>query len=228
MVPRRRRGGWAEEPTLPAAVPFPPSSSSEEDEAEAPEEVPFERAKAEAEARRSLAEAAARRERAELRAKRRRRQELFKEQKEKKALPAAVLEALHPAPPHSENKESDSTNEGRKEDGSDNGIEEYASGEDSKDETVTVRLKEGYSAVCLKGQDLTSWHQQTAKDFIHNHLYGPGTSRTTANQFFSLANKTSQVKKPAVQFVKKSWGAEKKERAQRFKQHRISKLETAT
>ncbi|XP_006027319.2 nucleolar protein 7 [Alligator sinensis] len=146
----------------------------------------------------------------------------------RRALPAAVLEALRPAPPHSENQESDLTNEGRKEDGSDNGIEECAPGEDSKDETVTTGLKEGYSAVCLKGQDLTSWHQQKAKDFIQNHLYGPGTSRTTANQFFSLANKRSQVKKAAIQFVKKSWGAEKKQRAQRFKKHRISKLETAT
>ncbi|XP_014452435.1 nucleolar protein 7 [Alligator mississippiensis] len=227
MAPRRRRAGPADEPTPSAAAPFPPSSS-EEDEAEAPEVVPFERAKAEAEARRNLAEAAAHRERAELKAKRRRRQELFKEQKERKALPAAVLEALRLAPPHSENQESDFTNEGRKEDGSDNGIEECAPGEDSKDETVTIGLKEGYSAVCLKGQDLTSWHQQKAKDFIQNHLYGPGTSRTTANQFFSLANKRSQVKKAAVQFVKKSWGAEKKRRAQQFKKHRISKLETAT
>lgn len=35
----------------------------------------------------------------------------------------------------------------------------------------------------LKDQSLTGLHQQTAKDFVYSHLYGPGTNRTSGMQF---------------------------------------------
>lgn len=97
--------------------------------------------------------------------------------------------------------------------------------------TSLIRSKGNYIAVHLKDENLTGLHQQTAKDFIHSQLYGPGTNRTsgrqfslglhldlsvlifvinvyliTANEFFSIANKKDSVKKAAVQFVDKSWG----------------------
>uniref|UniRef100_A0A670IRU7 Nucleolar protein 7 n=1 Tax=Podarcis muralis TaxID=64176 RepID=A0A670IRU7_PODMU len=69
-----------------------------------------------------------------------------------------------------------------------------------------IRLQESYMAVQLKDQDLTNKQQQVAKDFLQKHLYGRGCHRTTANQYFSVGNKRSDVKKAAFQFVNKSWG----------------------
>nr|XP_009917678.1 PREDICTED: nucleolar protein 7 [Haliaeetus albicilla] len=81
----------------------------------------------------------------------------------------------------------------------------------------SARSKGNYTAVCLKDQSITGLHQQLAKDFLNTHLYGPDANRAQANDFFSLENKKNPVKKAAVQFVDKSWGQEKKERATRFK-----------
>uniref|UniRef100_U3IBP2 Nucleolar protein 7 n=1 Tax=Anas platyrhynchos platyrhynchos TaxID=8840 RepID=U3IBP2_ANAPP len=89
-------------------------------------------------------------------------------------------------------------------------------------ELAAGRSKGNYTAMHLKDQSLTGLHQQTAKDFVYSHLYGPGTNRTT-NEFFSLANKKDPVKKAAVQFVDKSWGLEKKQKATKFKKHWISR-----
>ncbi|XP_028940732.1 nucleolar protein 7, partial [Antrostomus carolinensis] len=80
-----------------------------------------------------------------------------------------------------------------------------------------ARSKGNYTAVCLKEQSLSGLHQQLAKDFLNTHLYGPDTNRVQANEFFSLENKKNPIKKAAVQFVDKSWGQEKKQRAARFK-----------
>ncbi|OXB84524.1 UNVERIFIED_CONTAM: hypothetical protein H355_008000 [Colinus virginianus] len=41
------------------------------------------------------------------------------------------------------------------------------------------RSKGNYVAVRLKDQNLTGLHQQTARDFVHSQLYGPGTNRTS-------------------------------------------------
>ncbi|XP_005041637.2 PREDICTED: nucleolar protein 7 [Ficedula albicollis] len=80
-----------------------------------------------------------------------------------------------------------------------------------------ARTKGNYMAVCLKDHSVTGLHQQLAKDFLNAQLYGPHTNRVQANEFFSLANKKAPVKKAAVQFVDKSWGQDKKEKAARFK-----------
>ncbi|NWS91418.1 NOL7 protein, partial [Toxostoma redivivum] len=80
-----------------------------------------------------------------------------------------------------------------------------------------TRTKGNYMAVCLKDHNVTGLHQQLAKDFLNAQLYGPHTNRVQANEFFSLANKKDPVKKAAVQFVDKSWGQDKKEKAARFK-----------
>uniref|UniRef100_A0A8C8BRV7 U3 small nucleolar RNA-associated protein NOL7 C-terminal domain-containing protein n=1 Tax=Otus sunia TaxID=257818 RepID=A0A8C8BRV7_9STRI len=85
-----------------------------------------------------------------------------------------------------------------------------------------TRTKGNYTAVCLKDQSLTGLHQQLAKDFLNAHLYGPDANRAQANDFFSLENKKNPVKKAAVQFVDKSWGQEKKEKAARFKKRWLS------
>ncbi|NXO08133.1 NOL7 protein, partial [Oriolus oriolus] len=80
-----------------------------------------------------------------------------------------------------------------------------------------TRTKGNYMAVCLKDHSATGLHQQRARDFLNAQLYGPHTNRVQANEFFSLANKKDPVKKAAVQFVDKSWGQDKKEKAARFK-----------
>lgn len=94
--------------------------------------------------------------------------------------------------------------------------------------TSLIRSKGNYIAVHLKDENLTGLHQQTAKDFIHSQLYGPGTNRTSANEFFSIANKKDSVKKAAVQFVDKSWGLEKKQRATKFTKYWVARKVTNT
>ncbi|NXL88739.1 NOL7 protein, partial [Alectura lathami] len=100
--------------------------------------------------------------------------------------------------------------------------EGHAPGQVKKDKAGGTRSKGNYVAVHLKDQNLTGLHEQTAKDFLYSHLYGPGTNRTSANEFFSIANKKNPVKKAAVQFVDKSWGLEKKQRATKFKKYWIA------
>nr|XP_025039767.1 nucleolar protein 7 [Pelodiscus sinensis] len=154
-----------------------------------------------------------------LKEKRRRREELFKEQKKRKLLPENVLEELISEQQNKNNKQSETIKQG--EDGSKNKKKKRKRGKDKKKQAV-VRMKGSYMAMRLKDQDLTSQHQQIAKEFIQRHLYGPGTNRTTANQFFSFVNKKSSVKKAAVQFVNKAWGTEKKQKAKQFKKRWIS------
>ncbi|KAM9165633.1 U3 small nucleolar RNA-associated protein NOL7 [Pangshura tecta] len=204
-----------------AAAPEPPAGTAAdegEDEDEAPEEVTFDRARAAAETDRRRAGETARRDRELLKEKRRRREELFKEQKKRKLLPENVLEELTSRPQINNNNLSDTKKQGKNQ----NKNEEPNRRQDNKRKKRVVRLKGRYMAVRLKDQDLTSQHQKMAKDFIQSHLYGPGTNRTTANQFFSFANKKNPVKKAAVQFVNKSWGKEKKQKAMHFKKRWMS------
>ncbi|XP_025915336.1 U3 small nucleolar RNA-associated protein NOL7 [Apteryx mantelli] len=207
---RRAAGGGS------AALPSLPSFEDEADEA--PEEVSFDVARAAAETERKIAGEAARRHRELLKEKRRRREELFKEQKRKKLLPEAVLQELAAAPPGRQSEVTHAADQDEHpEDGPARQSEGHVPGQLKKDKPKGTRSKGNYMAVHLKDQSLTGLHQQTAKDFLYTHLYGAGTNRTHANEFFSLENKKNPVKKAAVQFVDKSWGLEEKQKAMKFK-----------
>ncbi|RMC16190.1 hypothetical protein DUI87_08404 [Hirundo rustica rustica] len=212
---RRQKARAAAAGKRGAAAALPSPASSSEDEAdEAPEEVPFGVAKEAAEAERKLVGEAARRHRELLKEKRRRRQELFAEQKKRRLLPEAVLQELQDVSARApEQVVADDP-------------ELFFLVIASKNAALTpvpVSLtgfdwtKGNYMAVCLKDHGVTGLHQQLAKDFLNAQLYGPHTNRVQANEFFSLANKKAPVKKAAVQFVDKSWGQDKKEKAARFK-----------
>ncbi|NXB50652.1 NOL7 protein, partial [Leucopsar rothschildi] len=171
-----------------------------------------------------------RRHRELLKEKRRRRQELFAEQKKRKLLPEAVLQELQelqdvsarPAvaddPPETlaDDPELDQGQAERQDQ-----VKVQKKGKRSKGARALhlslTRTKGNYMAVCLKDHNVTGLHQQLVKDFLNAQLYGPHTNRVQANEFFSLANKKDPVKKAAVQFVDKSWGQDKKEKAARFK-----------
>ncbi|XP_075601249.1 U3 small nucleolar RNA-associated protein NOL7 [Balearica regulorum gibbericeps] len=203
-----------------AALLSPPSS-----EDEAPEEVSFGVAKEAAETERKLVGEAARRHRELLKEKRRRRQELFTEQKKRKLLPDAVLEELAAAPPARPDGKAAAGNRGKH--GGDGAAKQRRRGQAQRQvkkdkQRKGARSKGNYTAVRLKDQSLTGLHLQLAKDFLNTQLYGPDTNRAQANEFFSLENKKNPVKKAAVQFVDKSWGQEKKQRAARFKKRWLS------
>ncbi|XP_035405541.1 nucleolar protein 7 [Cygnus atratus] len=212
MVRRRRR-------QEAAAVPAGPPSPPDPDDEEAPEELSFGAAAAAAESERQLAGEAARRHRELLKERRRRRQELFAEQKRRKLLPEALLQELAAGRPDKPAAAERDKQPGRR---SEKQSEGRVLKQVKQDKARGARLKGNYTAMHLKDQSLTGLHQQTAKDFVYSHLYGPGTNRTSANEFFSLANKKDPVKKAAVQFVDKSWGLEKKEKATKFKKHWIA------
>ncbi|NWS02756.1 NOL7 protein, partial [Motacilla alba] len=169
-----------------------------------------------------------RRHRELLKEKRRRHQELFAEQKKRRLLPEAVLQELRelqelqdvsarPAEQavadDPELEQGQAQRQGQ--------AEVQKKGKRSKGprdlHLSLTRTKGNYVAVCLKDHSATGLHQQLAKDFLNAQLYGPHTNRVNANEFFSLANKRAPVKKAAVQFVDKSWGQDKKEKAARFK-----------
>ncbi|XP_021243646.1 nucleolar protein 7 isoform X2 [Numida meleagris] len=223
MVRRRRRQEEEAARVGPAATP----PSSEEDEG--PEELSFGTARAEAEAARKLAGEAARRHRELLKERRRRRQELFTEQKRRKLLPEALLQELAAAPLARADEPSPTAAPGKHREGrSAKQSEDHSPKQVKKNKAGGTRSKGNYIAVHLKDENLTGLHQQTAKDFIYSQLYGPGTNRTSANEFFSIANKKDKVKKAAVQFVDKSWGLEKKQRATKFTKYWVARRVTST
>ncbi|NXI43135.1 NOL7 protein, partial [Galbula dea] len=192
-----------------------PASSSED---EAPEEVAFGVAKEAAESERKLVGEAARRHRELLKEKRRRRQELFTEQKKRKLLPEAVLQELAAAPPARADGPAAAADRGK---GCGSGAEKQRQGQAQRlvkkaKRKKSVRSIGNYTAMCLKDKSVTGLHQEIAKNFLNTQLYGPDAKRVPANDFFSLENKKNPVKKAAVQFVDKSWGQEKKQRAERF------------
>ncbi|XP_074998896.1 U3 small nucleolar RNA-associated protein NOL7 [Calonectris borealis] len=217
---RRQKAAGAGKRGPPAALLSPPSSEDEADEA--PEEVTFGVAREAAETERKLVGEAARRHRELLKEKRRRRQELFTEQKKRKLLPEAVLQELAAAPPVGADGQAAAANQGE---GCGGGAAKQRQGQrqvKTDKQRKGARSTGNYTALCLKDQSLTGLHQQLAKDFLNTHLYGPDTNRAQANEFFSLENKKNPVKKAAVQFVDKSWGQEKKQRATRFKKRWLS------
>ncbi|XP_015472986.1 nucleolar protein 7 [Parus major] len=204
----------------PAALPS-PASSSEDEADEAPEEVPFGVAREAAEAERKLAGEAARRHRELLKEKRRRHQELFAEQKKRRLLPEAVLQELQELQDVSARPTEQAVADDPGEE-LEAGAVQLEQGHDEVQEKKGkrrkgARTKGNYMAVCLKDDSVTGLHQQLAKDFLNAQLYGPHTNRVQASEFFSFANKRDPVKKAAVQFVDKSWGQDKKEKAARFK-----------
>ncbi|KAM9636909.1 U3 small nucleolar RNA-associated protein NOL7 [Morphnus guianensis] len=213
-VARRQKAAGGGKRGPPAALLSPPSS-----EDEAPEEVSFGVAKEAAETERKLVGEAVRRHRELLREKRRRRQELFTEQKKRKLLPEALLQELAAAPTDRGEGQAAAADRGKHRGG---GAAKQRQGRAQRrvkkdKQRKSARSKGNYTAVCLKDQSITGLHQELAKDFLNTHLYGPDANRAQANDFFSLENKKNPVKKAAVQFVDKSWGQEKKERATRFK-----------
>ncbi|XP_068251797.1 U3 small nucleolar RNA-associated protein NOL7 [Nyctibius grandis] len=218
MARRQKAAAAAGKSGLPAALLSPPSSEDEAEEA--PEEVTFGAAREAAETERKLVGEAARRHRELLKEKRRRRQELFTEQKKRKLLPEAVLQELAAAaPPGRPEGQAAAADRGKRRGrGAAKRRQGQAQRQVKKDkQRKGARSKGNYTAVCLKDQSLTTGlHEQLAKDFLNTHLYGPDANRVQANEFFSLENKKNPVRKAAVQFVDKSWGQEKKEKATRF------------
>ncbi|NWW40575.1 NOL7 protein, partial [Panurus biarmicus] len=209
----------------PAALPS-PASSSEDEADEAPEEVSFGVAREAAEAERKLVGEAARRHRELLKEKRRRHQELFAEQKKRRLLPEAVLQELQelqdvsarPAEQALADDPELEQDQAQRQDEAEEQEKKSKRNKGARDLHLSLtRTKGNYVAVCLKDHSVTGLHQQLAKDFLNAQLYGPHTNRVQANEFFSIANKKDPVKKAAVQFVDKSWGQDKKEKAARFK-----------
>ncbi|XP_067857820.1 U3 small nucleolar RNA-associated protein NOL7 [Heptranchias perlo] len=193
--------------------------SSQEDEA--PEEVTFSSAREEAERSVRAALESVRRDKALLKEKRRRKAELFKEQKKCKLLPDEILEEIASVP-----EKNDQAPETSKEGEGGDSVqesEEDSGLEEDVEECVNARWKESYMAVRLKDQGQTNQQIENARDFIHDRLYGPGSSRGSANEYFSLANKKAKKKKAAIEFINKSWGAQRKQKAEKFRKLWIQK-----
>ncbi|XP_062343636.1 nucleolar protein 7 [Cinclus cinclus] len=226
MAPRQKaKAAAAGKRRVPAPLAS-PASSSEDEADEAPDEVPFGVAREAAEAEWKVVGEAARRHRELLKEKRRRHQELFAEQKKRKLLPEAVLQELQELQdvstrPAEQAEADDPVTLGEELEAEAVPLDEgQAKVQEKKGKrSKGARTKGNYMAVCLKDHSVTGLHQQLAKDFLNAQLYGPHTNRVQANEFFSLANKKAPVKKAAVQFVDKSWGQDKKEKAARFKKH---------
>ncbi|NWH95802.1 NOL7 protein, partial [Aegithalos caudatus] len=162
-----------------------------------------------------------RRHRELLKEKRRRHQELFAEQKKRRLLPEAVLQELQELQDVSTRPPEQAVPDEPAKLGS----SVCCSGSCNNATGIYIsltRTKGNYKAVCLKDHSVTGLHQQLAQDFLNAQLYGPHTNRVQANEFFSIANKKDPVKKAAVQFVDKSWGQDKKEKAARFKKRWVA------
>uniref|UniRef100_UPI00398E7E1D U3 small nucleolar RNA-associated protein NOL7 n=1 Tax=Pristiophorus japonicus TaxID=55135 RepID=UPI00398E7E1D len=156
-----------------------------------------------------------------LKEKRRRKEELFKKQKKRKLLPDDILEEITSVPEKTD-QAPDTNKEG--EDGdSVQQVEEDSGLEEDVEECVDTRWKESYMAIRLKDQGQTNQQIENARDFINTRLYGPGSSRGSVNEYFSLANKKAKNKKAAMQFVNKSWGAQRKQKAGKFRKLWIQK-----
>ncbi|XP_012885920.1 PREDICTED: nucleolar protein 7 [Dipodomys ordii] len=211
-----------------AAEPLEEDGEGDESDDEAPEELTF--ASAQAEARsppRADPDALSLRDKTLLKEKRKRREELFIEQKKRKLLPDTVLEQLTASEPDIK-KSPGKSKEGNLE----KKTEDCKKGSKTKKVKVqkvrSLSQTKSYVALRLKDQDLKDSRQQAAQAFIQNSLYGPGTNRTTVNKFLSLNNKRLPVKKAAAQFLNNSWGTQKKQNAKRFKQRwMVKKMKTS-
>ncbi|KAJ8272922.1 hypothetical protein GJAV_G00095010 [Gymnothorax javanicus] len=207
-------------------------ASSEDDDDEAPEEVTFEDSKAVAIRSMRAAIDTARREKELLKERRRKRQELFQAQKARKLLPDDILEEIDcfiPKKPRvSEVQGEVEEAEFQETEGSDTDEDEEKRQKEGKKNKKKRRKRPSWRGNCcvmrLKDQSLSSQQQQSALDFIHSRLYGPGANRTTVNELLSQQNKRALNKSSAIQFVDKQWGAVKKEKAEKFKKRWKKKL----
>ncbi|XP_076828958.1 U3 small nucleolar RNA-associated protein NOL7 [Brachyhypopomus gauderio] len=145
-----------------------------------------------------------------LKEKRRKRQMFFLKQKEKR-LPQTLLEEFETLP-EKQLKPSDDTDEDKEE-------------KTEMKKSVKVKSLQGNSSVTrLKDGVPTPSLQQSAKDFVHARLYGPGTQRTTNAEVLSLEKKRGVNQGAAVQFVNKTWGAEQKAKAEKSNKKFVRKM----
>ncbi|XP_072365689.1 U3 small nucleolar RNA-associated protein NOL7 [Scyliorhinus torazame] len=191
------------------------AESSQGEDDEAPEEVTFSSAREAAQRSMKVALDGVRRDKALLKEKRKRKEQLFKEQKKRKLLPDSILEEITSVPEKSD-QAPDSSKEGEVCDSVQQSEEDSGLEEDVED-CVDTRWKESYFAIRLKDQGETNQQMENARDFINNRLYGPGSRRSSVNEYFSLANKKAEKKKAAMQFVNKCWGAQRKKAAVKFR-----------
>ncbi|XP_047413386.1 nucleolar protein 7 [Sciurus carolinensis] len=210
-----------------AAEPLEDEDGEDELDDEAPEELTFASAQAEAREEERRVRETVRREKTLLKEKRKRREELFIEQKKRKLLPDTILQQLTTAPQTDIKKSPGKLAEVNLQKKNE-GCEKGSDSKKVKGQKVqSASQNKSYIALRLKDQDLRDSRQQAAKAFIHNSLYGPGTNRTTVNKFLSLDNKRLPVKKAAAQFLNHAWGTQKKQNAKRFKRRwMVRKMKT--
>ncbi|XP_048204406.1 nucleolar protein 7 [Perognathus longimembris pacificus] len=211
-----------------AAEPLEEDEEGDDESDEAPEELTFASAQAEARESERRVRETVRRDKTLQKEKRKRREELFIEQKKRKLLPDTVLEQLTTSSEPDIKKSPGKLKEGNL----GKKTEDRKKGSNAKKVKVqkvqSVSQTKSYVALRLKDQDLKDSRQQAAQAFIQNSLYGPGTNRTTVNKFLSLNNKRLPVKKAAAQFLNNSWGTQKKQNAKRFKQRwMVRKMKTS-
>ncbi|XP_042534512.1 nucleolar protein 7 [Dipodomys spectabilis] len=209
------------------AAAEPLEEDGDESDDEAPEELTFASAQAEARASERRVRETVLRDKTLQKEKRKRREELFIEQKKRKLLPDTVLEQLTSSEPDIK-KSPGKSKEGNLEKKTE-GCKKGSNAKKVKVQKVrSLSQTKSYVALRLKDQDLKDSRQQAAQAFIQNSLYGPGTNRTTVNKFLSLNNKRLPVKKAAAQFLNNSWGTQKKQNAKRFKQRwMVKKMKTS-
>lgn len=194
-----------------------PLDEEEDGDDEAPEELTFASAQAEAREEELRVRESARRDKTLLKEKRKRREELFIEQKKRKLLPDAVLEQLTTASEADIKKSPGHIKVNLKKKSEQHAAKGKTSNKVKIQKVQSVGQTKSYLAVRLKDEDLRDSRQEAAKHFIHNCLYGTGSKRTTVNKFLSLNNKRSPVKKAAAQFLNSTWGTQKQQNAKRFK-----------
>ncbi|XP_059544650.1 nucleolar protein 7 isoform X2 [Myotis daubentonii] len=148
---------------------------------EAPEELTFASAQAEAREEERRVRETARRDKTLLKEKRKRREELFIEQKKRKLLPDAVLEKLTAASQTGIKKSPGKLKEDNLQKKNEE-CEKRSESKKVKEKVQSIGQNKSYVARRLKDQDLRDSRQQAAIAFIQNSLYGPGTNRTTGTQ----------------------------------------------
>lgn len=194
----------------------------EDGDDEAPEELTFAHAQAEAREEELRVRESARRDKTLLKEKRKRREELFIEQKKRKLLPDTILQQLTKASEADLKKSPGNVKVNLKKRG------EHTAKERNSKKVKIQKVQsdsqtKSYLAVRLKDQDLRDSRQEAAKHFIHSCLYGSESKRTTVNKFLSLNNKRLPVKRAAAQFLNGTWGAKKQQNAKRFKKRWMAK-----
>ncbi|XP_040823625.1 nucleolar protein 7 isoform X2 [Ochotona curzoniae] len=195
---------------------------------EAPDELTFANAQAEAREEERRVRESARRDKALLKERRKRREELFIEQKKRKLLPDAILEQLAAAPQATVKKLPGKQKEANLQKKKEEREKESDSKKVKVQKIQSASQNKSYVALRLKDQELRDARQQAAKAFLQQALYGPGTRRTTVNKFLSLDNKRSAVKKAAAQFLNDTWGTQRKQNAKKFKRRwMVRKMKTA-